>query len=92
MLPNLYLLILNQSIINPDTIPTLIVSLVTILIVLFTTYHKKSREKFKIREINGLRAVEDAIGRATEMAHPVLYTPGWGGDIQRPTTIASSSG
>ena len=23
------------------------------------------------------------------MAHPVLYTPGWGGDIQRPTTIAS---
>lgn len=23
------------------------------------------------------------------MAKPVLYTPGWGGDIQRPTTIAS---
>ena len=42
-----------------------------------------------MREIAGLSAVEDAIGRATEMARPVLYTPGWGGDIQRPTTIAS---
>jgi hypothetical protein len=42
-----------------------------------------------MREIPGLQAVEDAIGRATEMARPLLYTPGWGGDIQRPTTIAS---
>jgi len=42
-----------------------------------------------MREIAGLKAVEEAVGRATEMARPVLYTPGWGGDIQRPTTIAS---
>jgi hypothetical protein len=56
---------------------------------LYTTYHRRSREGFKIREIAGLSAVEDAIGRATEMARPILYTPGWGGDIQRPTTIAS---
>lgn len=42
-----------------------------------------------MREISGLKAIEDAIGRATEMARPILFTPGWGGDIQRPTTIAS---
>lgn len=42
-----------------------------------------------MREIAGLAAVEDAVGRSTEMARPILYTPGWGGDIQRPTTIAS---
>jgi hypothetical protein len=70
-------------------LPTLIASIIVILIVLFTTYHRSTREKFKMREISGLKAVEDAIGRATEMARPVLFTPGWGGDIQRPTTIAS---
>ncbi len=42
-----------------------------------------------MRPIQGLQAVEDAIGRATEMARPLLFTPGWGGDIQRPTTIAA---
>ncbi len=68
---------------------TLIAAIISILIVLYTTFHKSSREKFKVRKIAGLRAVEDAIGRATEMARPVLFTPGWGGDIQRPTTIAS---
>jgi hypothetical protein len=62
---------------------------VTIILVLYTTYHKKSREKFKVRKIAGIQAVEDAVGRATEMARPILFTPGWGGDIQRPTTIAS---
>ena len=36
-----------------------------------------------------MKAVEDAIGRATEMNRPLLFTPGWGGDIQRPTTLAS---
>ena len=74
---------------NASTISTLIVSIVSIAIVMYTTFHRKSREKYRVREIGGLKAVEDAIGRATEMARPVLYTPGWGGDIQRPTTIAS---
>ncbi len=70
-------------------LPTLVAAVVSIVIVLYTTYHRSSRERFKVREIGGLKAVEEAIGRATEMARPVLYTPGWGGDIQRPTTIAS---
>ncbi|UCE23538.1 MAG: hypothetical protein JSU74_09555 [Candidatus Zixiibacteriota bacterium] len=74
---------------NPDTVATLVASLISIAIVLFTTFYKRGGAAFKVREIAGLRAVEDAIGRATEMARPVLYTPGWGGDIQRPTTIAS---
>lgn len=49
----------------------------------------RSRRPITIRTIAGLQAVDDAIGRATEMARPLLFTPGWGGDIQRPTTIAS---
>ena len=79
----------NSDWFNIEKLQTLIVSLISIAIILFATYHKKSRDKFKIREIPGIKAVEDAIGRATEMAKPVLFTPGWGGDIQRPTTIAS---
>ena len=70
-------------------LPTFLAAVVAILTVLYTTFHRKGREGFKIREIAGLKAVEEAIGRATEMARPILFTPGWGGDIQRPTTIAA---
>lgn len=73
---------------NSDTLPTLVASVISVIIVLYTTLRRR-RSGYKVREIAGLRAVDDAIGRATEMARPVLYTPGWGGDIQRPTTIAS---
>ncbi|MEW6412859.1 MAG: DUF6754 domain-containing protein [Candidatus Zixiibacteriota bacterium] len=74
---------------NPETLATLAASVIAILVVLYTTFSQRRGREFKVREIGGLKAVEDAIGRATEMARPVLYTPGWGGDIQRPTTIAS---
>ena len=74
---------------DTDKLPVLIGALISIAIVLYTTYHRKSRERYKMREIAGLAAVEEAVGRATEMARPILFTPGWGGDIQRPTTIAS---
>lgn len=67
----------------------LIAAVLSIIIVLYTTYHRKSRKSYQVREIGGIKAVEEAVGRATEMARPLLFTPGWGGDIQRPTTIAS---
>ncbi|MCM2271286.1 MAG: hypothetical protein NDJ18_01840 [candidate division Zixibacteria bacterium] len=70
-------------------LPTLVAAVIAIAVVLYTTYHRTSREAYRPRPIAGLRAVDDAIGRATEMARPVVFTPGWGGDIQRPTTIAS---
>jgi len=75
--------------INPERLPVLVASAIAIAIVLYTTYHRASRQAYRMRQIAGLQAVEDAIGRSTEMARPLLYTPGWGGDIQRPTTIAS---
>lgn len=70
-------------------LPILVAAIVAALVVLYTTRRARSGHPFRLREIAGLSAVEEAIGRATEMARPVLYTPGWGGDIQRPTTIAS---
>lgn len=79
----------NPSWFDINRLPTLIAAIVAVAIVLYTTYHRTSRDKFKMRRIAGLNAVEEAIGRSTEMARPLLFTPGWGGDIQRPTTIAS---
>jgi hypothetical protein len=69
-------------------LPELIGSVVVIAIVFLATMNR-SIQSATLRKINGLEAIEDAVGRATEMARPVVFTPGWGGDIQRPTTIAS---
>ncbi len=75
--------------IDVSRLPVLIGTVLAVVIVLYTTYYLQGRRTFKIREIAGLKAIEEAIGRATEMNRPLLFTPGWGGDIQRPTTLAS---
>jgi hypothetical protein len=51
---------------------------------------RKKGGKLFIRRISALNAMEDAIGRATEMGKPVLYVPGIM-DIDDPQTIASMS-
>jgi hypothetical protein len=53
----------------------------------FVTQAKTGRELF-IRKIPGLAAVDEAVGRATEMGKPILYVPGLG-DIDWTATIAS---
>ena len=70
-------------------LPLLVISFLVLIVVIVLWQLGRRGMSFTPRQIPGLKAVEDAIGRATEMARPVLYTPGWGGDIQRPTTIAS---
>lgn len=57
------------------------------LLILFVSHARIGRKLF-IRKIPGLDAVEDAIGRATEMGKPILYVPGLG-DIDYTSTIAS---
>lgn len=90
MLLNLALIIAASTAwFDMDRLPTLIASVVAIGIVAYAILRHKRGRKFRMRDIAGLSALDNAVGRATEMARPVLYTPGWGGDIQRPTTIAS---
>jgi hypothetical protein len=43
----------------------------------------------QLRSLPPLDAIGDAIGRATEQGSPVVYVTGWGGDMARPTTMAS---
>jgi hypothetical protein len=58
--------------------------------VLYYTYRAKKGHKLFIRKIPGLDAVEEAVGRATEMGKPVLYVPGID-EIDKMDTIAGLS-
>lgn len=53
----------------------------------FTAAAGKGAKLF-VRRIPGLNAIEEAVGRATEMGRPVLYVPGIG-EIDNIMTIAS---
>lgn len=44
-------------------------------VLLYTSWAKRGKPLF-LRKIAGLQAVEEAVGRATEMGRPVLYIPG----------------
>jgi Domain of unknown function (DUF6754) len=61
--------------------------LFTGLIIYFIIQSRKGKAPF-IRRISGLDAVEDAVGRATEMGKPILYVPGLS-SISDIATIAS---
>ncbi len=50
-----------------------------------TTEGKKT---YQIRRVQGLDAIDEAIGRATEMNRPVMYLPGWT-PLSSPQTLTS---
>lgn len=58
-------------------------------VLLFTRWAKQGKPLF-LRKIAGLDAVEEAVGRATEMGRPVLYIPGID-DLDQIDTIAGIS-
>lgn len=70
-----------------DRINHLIILLVISVVFFIILSHAKKRHLF-IRRIPGLDAIDEAVGRATEMGKPVMYVPGIGsmGNI---ATIAS---
>jgi len=57
------------------------------LVVYFIETAKRGRSLF-VRRIAGLDAVEEAVGRATEMGRPIVYVPGLG-SVADIATIAS---
>ncbi|KPJ73276.1 hypothetical protein AMJ52_03975 [candidate division TA06 bacterium DG_78] len=58
------------------------------IIVLWFIYQAHLGKKMYIRKISGLDALEEAVGRATEMGKPILYVPGLS-SIADIATIAS---
>jgi hypothetical protein len=68
-----------------------LVLLVLITVVFFwTVSHAKRKGGLFIRRIAGLDAIDEAIGRATEMGRPIFYSTGIGGMSGVPT-IASTA-
>jgi hypothetical protein len=64
-----------------------ILALYFISVLVYIKLASRGREFF-VRRISGLNAIEEAIGRATEMGRPVLYVPGID-DLNNIQTIAS---
>jgi hypothetical protein len=62
--------------INSGRIGALVILVILSAMILWFIETGKRGRKLYIREIGGLSAVEDAVGRATEMGRPVLYIPG----------------
>lgn len=55
------------------------VTLVMVAFILFNIYRaQKGKKELFIRRIPGLNAIDDAIGRATEMGRPIFMVPGIG--------------
>ncbi|MCS5624871.1 MAG: hypothetical protein NZ748_03350 [Candidatus Marinimicrobia bacterium] len=61
---------------NADRV-VMFIAIVAIAATLLFNIRKAQRgEEFYLRPIPGLKAVEEAVGRSTEMGKPVLYVPG----------------
>jgi hypothetical protein len=63
---------------NTDRIPILILVLLFSFTAIAFIIKARGGYEFYIRPIAGIRAVDDAIGRATEMGRPILFVPGLG--------------
>ncbi len=57
-------------------ISMLVATLVISILILWFIRKAKRGEELFIRRIAGLEAVDDAVGRATEMGKPIMYIPG----------------
>ncbi len=55
----------------------------------FVAIRQAKRREIFLRRIPGLDAVDEAIGRATELGKPILYLTG-AGDMSEPATIAAA--
>ena len=53
-------------------------TLLLVFFILFNIWRAKGKKDMYVRKIPGLNALDDAIGRATEMGRPVLMVPGIG--------------
>ncbi|MGM0598341.1 MAG: DUF6754 domain-containing protein [Candidatus Rifleibacteriota bacterium] len=59
-----------------DRLNVLIIIIFLLGFVSYFTFHAQRGKELFIRRISGLSALEDAVGRATEMGRGVLYIPG----------------
>jgi len=73
-----------------ERIIVLVIALILGLIIVLSINSTLSGKSYFIRKIGGLNAIDEAIGRSTEMGKPVLYLTGLS-DVSSIATIASIS-
>jgi hypothetical protein len=73
---------------NPKRTNVLVSVVISFLFILGFILYGKRGKRLYIRPIAGLQAIDDAIGRATEMGKPILYSSGLG-KMDRVATMAS---
>jgi len=73
---------------NTDTTPALVGTAVLIAIIIYFIRRARQDRNLFIRRISGLDAVDEALGRATEMGRATLFVPGISG-INDVATIAA---
>jgi hypothetical protein len=78
----------RPQIFHTGRLNVLVALLIFTLLLAYFVYQARTGKNLFIRQIAGLAAVEEAVGRATEMGRPILYVPGLG-DIDWTATIAS---
>jgi hypothetical protein len=71
------------------TLPVGILLLVISALILFKIWSARRGKELYIRKIPGLNAIDEAVGRATEMGRPMMFSPGLGG-LGLPTLQALS--
>ena len=74
--------------VNWNSVNNLLVVLIFGGVVVGSIYTARRREIF-LRRIPGLDAVDEAIGRATELGKPILFLTG-AGDMSEPSTLAAA--
>ena len=78
----------SPQLFNTNRINVLIGIIIFFSLILYYITHARRGKKLFIRRIPGLDAVDEAVGRATEMGKPILYVPGLSG-ISEVATIAA---
>lgn len=73
---------------NTDSVPVLVACATFMFLIFFFFLKAQSGTEFYLRPIAGIEAIDEAIGRATEMGKPILYVPGLS-TISDVATIAS---
>jgi len=83
-----YLIEKSDSIFYSDRLSVLLYICAFMLMFFLLLRHARKGKKLFFRQIPGLKALDEAIGRATEMGKPVLYVPGIDG-VDEIQTLAS---
>jgi hypothetical protein len=79
---------LSQSWFNPHRLNMLVFLVFFFVVIIYFIQRAKGGKSLFIRRIAGLDAIEDAVGRATEMGKPVLFVPGIE-DVDQIQTVAA---